>query len=174
MRVRAPDSRRAAIEVIAHSQLFARGVRVDFGKSHVIHALVFLEDAVCTQERIVRAVFHVAAADQVHDEQAHALRAVINAPTPTGALRRKIGRTENIRTAVQIRHDLLLAEHMVAERDHVRAGGKNIIRLTRENAVAGRIFAVYDDEIRAGVALDAAEQAVKRVDTRLTDHIADD
>ena len=52
--------------------------------------------------------------------------------------------------------------------------GKNIIRLTRENAVAGRIFSVYDDEIRAGVALDAAEQAVKRVDTRLTDHIADD
>ena len=89
-------------------------------------------------------------------------------------MRRKIGRTENIRTAVQIRHDLLLAEHMVAERDHVRAGGKNIIRLTRENAVAGRIFAVYDDEIRADVALDAAEQAVKRVDTRLTDHIADD
>ena len=117
---------------------------------------------------------HVAAADQVHDEQAHALRAVIKAPAPAGALRRKIGRTENIRTAVQIRHDLLLAEHMVAERDHVRAGGKNIIRLTRENAVAGRIFAVYDDEIRAGVALDAAEQAVKRVDTRLTDHIADD
>ena len=97
---------------------------------------------------------------------------VINAPAPAGALRRKIGRTENIRTAVQIRHDLLLAEHMVAERDHVRAGGKNIIRLTRENAVAGRIFAVYDDEIRAGVALDAAEKAVKRVDTRLTDHIA--
>lgn len=89
-------------------------------------------------------------------------------------MRCEIGRTENIRTAVQIRHDLLLAEHMVAERDHVRAGGKNIIRLTRENAVAGRIFAVYDDEIRAGVALDAAEQAVKRIDTRLTDHIADD
>ena len=54
----------------------------------------------------------------------YALWAVINAPAPARALRRKIGWTENIRTAVQIRHDLLLAEHMVAERDHVRAGGK--------------------------------------------------
>lgn len=62
---------------------------------------------------------------------------------------------------------------MVAERDHVRAGGKNIIRLTRENAVAGRIFAIYDDEIRAGVALYPAQQRVQRVQSGFADDIAD-
>ena len=107
-------------------------------------------------------------------EQAHSLRAVVDPPALSGCLRREIGRTEDVRAAVQIRHDLLLAERVVAERDHVRAGGEDVVRLPGQHAVAGGILAVHDDEIRAGVALDAAQQPVEGIDARLTDHITDD
>ena len=74
---------------------------------------------------------------------------------------------------VQIGRDLLLRKRMVAQRDHIRARGKDIVRLLRGNAAPGGVLAVNDHEIRAVLALDAAQQAVQGVDPRLADHVAD-
>ena len=61
---------------------------------------------------------------------------------------------------------------MVAQRDHICARGKNIVRLLWGNAPPGSVLAVDDHEIRAVFALDAAQQAVQGVNSCLTDHIA--
>ena len=173
MGMRAPDGGNAAVQIIPHRELFARGVRVELDEGDVIPALVFLQDAVDTQERVVRAVFHIAAADQVDDEQAAALRAVKNAPALPRALRCEVGRTQDVAVLVEIRNDLLLAEGMIAERHHIRPGIKDVLCLPRQHAVPGGVLAVDDDKIRAGIALYPAQQRMQRVKAGLADDIAD-
>ena len=146
---------------------------MELDEGDVIPALVFLQNAVDAQERVVRAVFHIAAADQVDDEQAAALRAVKNAPALPRALRREVGRTQDVAVLVEIRNDLLLAEGMIAERHHIRPGIKDVLCLPRQNAVPGGVLAVDDDKIRAGIALYPAQQRMQRVKAGLADDIAD-
>ena len=146
---------------------------MELNERDVISALVFLEDAVDAQERVVRAVFHIAAADQIDDEQAAALRAVKNAPALPRALRREVGRTQDVAVLVEIRNDLLLAEGMIAERHHIRSGVKDVLCLPRQHAVPGGVLAVDDDKIRAGVALYPAQQRMQRVKSGFADDIAD-
>ena len=74
---------------------------------------------------------------------------------------------------VEIRNDLLLAEGMIAERHHIRPGIKDVLCLPRQHAVPGGVLAVDDDKIRAGVALDPAQQRVQRVKSGFADDIAD-
>ena len=116
---------------------------------------------------------HVAPADQVHHEQAQALRPVVDAPALPRALRREVGRAQHVRVLVQIGRDLLLGKRMVAQRDHIRARGKDIVRLLRGNPPPSGVLAVDDHKIRAVLALDAAQQAVQGIDPRLADHVAD-
>ena len=172
MGVRAPDGRRAPIQIIAHGELFARGIRVNLRQGDIVSALRLAEDLVRAQKRVVRPVVHVAPADQVHHEQAQALRPVVNAPALPRALRRKVGRAQHVRVLVQIGRDLLLGKRVVAQRNYVRTRGKDVIRLLGGDAATGGVFPVDNDEIRAVVALDAAQQAVQGVNPRLANHIA--
>ncbi|MFR6189171.1 MAG: hypothetical protein ACLUI6_09385 [Butyricicoccus sp.] len=67
---------------------------------------------------------------------------------------------------VQIRHDLPLAEHMVAERDHVRAAAK-CHPPDAENA-GFRLHFAFTMTNRAGVALDAARGREASIPASLT------
>ena len=115
---------------------------------------------------------HIAPADQVHHEQAQPLRPVEDAPALPRALRREVGRAQHVRMLVQIRRDLLLGKRVVAQRDHVRARGKDVVRLFGRHAAPRGVLAVDDHEIRAVFALYTAQQAVQGVDPRLADHVA--
>ena len=172
MGVCAPDGGGAPIQIIAHGELFTRGVGVDLRKRDVVLAHSLAENPVRAQKRVVRPVVHIAPADQVHHEQAQALRPVVNAPALPRALRGKVGRAQHVRMLVQIGRDLLLGKRVVAQRDYVRTCGKDVVRLLGGDAAAGGVFPVDNDEIRAVVALDATQQAVQGVDPRLANHIA--
>ena len=115
---------------------------------------------------------HIAAADQVHHEQAQALRPVENAPAAPRALRGEVGRTQHVRMLVQIGRDLLLGKRVVAQRDDICARGKNIVRLLWRDAAPGGVLAVDNDKIRPVFPFDTAQQAVQSVDPRLADHVA--
>ena len=57
-------------------------------------------------------------------------------------MRGQIGRTQNILPLIQISRDLLFGKRMVAECDHIRFCGENIVRLLGCDAASGGIFAV--------------------------------
>ena len=101
------------------------------------------------------------------------MRAVKDAAALSRALRREVRRAQRIAPLIEHGDDLLLAEGVVAERHDVRAGVEDVLRLTGQHAVSCGVLAVYDNEIRARVAFDAAQQRVQRVDAGLADNIAD-
>ena len=73
---------------------------------------------------------------------------------------------------IQIGRDLLLGKRMVAQRDDIRARGKNIVRLLWHDAAPCGVFTVDNDKIRPVFPFDAAQQAVQGIDPRLADHVA--
>ena len=173
MGVRAPDGGRAAVQIIAHGELFARGVGVDLGQRDVVFTLRLTQDLVRAQKRVVRPIMHIAPADQVHHQQPQTLRAVVNAPALPRALRSEVRRAQDVLPLVQIGRDLLFGKRMVAQRDHIRARGEDIVRLFGRDAAPGGVFAVDDHKIHAVRALDAAQQRVQGIDAGLADHVAD-
>ena len=160
MSMRSEHSGYPSRKIVTHCLFFRCSLRMKIHQN-IPRLLARWKDLVHHQEGVVRPVVHVAPADQVHHQQAQALRPVENAPALPRALRGKVGRTQHVRMLVQIGRDLLLGKRVVAQRDQVRARGKNIIRLPRGDAASSGVFAVDDDEIRALFAPHAAQQAVQ-------------
>ena len=115
---------------------------------------------------------HVAPADQVHHKQTQPLRAVIDAPALSRALRGKVGGAQHIAALVQIGRDLLLGKRVVAKCDDIRARSEDVVRLFWSHAAACGVFAVDDDKIRAVRAFDTPQQRMQGVDAGLADHVA--
>ena len=128
------------------------------------------QNTVGTQKWIVRAEGHLAPANQVHDEQAVAL-AIINAPAASGLLGCVIGRAQDVRAVVQIRDDLALIVNVIAQRDDIGAGIKNVICLIGCDTHARSILAVYDGEIDGMLLFERAQQPSERIKAGFGDHV---
>ena len=144
MRVRAPDGAHAPVEHTRHRLLLRGRLGVD------LHAdqprLQAWQDALDEQKRVVRREIHPAAADQSDHRDIPEGR-LKHAPAPTGLLRRLIGRTQQLRRAGDVGHDLAAIKGVVAQRDDVRPGGKNRLGLLRRDADERGVLAVDDAEI---------------------------
>ena len=146
---------------------------MELDEGDVIPALVFLQDAVDTHRNGLSGPYFISQRPiRSMTSRRLPLRAV-KCPSPARALRREVGRAQDVAVLVEIRNDLLLAEGMIAERHHIRPGIKDVLCLTRQHAVPGGVLTVDDDKIRTGIAFYPAQQRVQRVQAGLADDIAD-
>ena len=143
---------------------------MDLTDCQVVLTFLLAQNAVGTQKRIIRAESHLAPANQVHDEQAVAL-AIIDAPATSWLLGRVIGRTQDVRAVVQIRDNLTFIVNVVAQRDDIGTGIKNVICLIGCDTHARSILAVYDGEIDGMLLFERAQQPSERIKAGFGDHV---
>src|SRR6266550_3409968 len=105
--------------------------------------------------------------DQVHDQHLVAAR-VDHAPTLAWRRRRVVGRPEHALQAGQLPDELLLGEHVVAGRDHVRARGPQLgDDLARQAETSRGVLAVDDREVRTQLLLQRREARLDRIPARM-------
>ena len=123
------------------------------------------------QEGIVRAVVHVAAANQVDDR--HIPRfALIHAPALSRHLGRIVGRAQNPAVFVQIVAQFPLAEGVIPHGNHICARVKNLLRLPGRHTHNRGIFPVDDGKIRPRFPLQIAQAAADPVKAGIAHHIS--
>ena len=145
MRVRAPDGGDAPVEIKAHGALFARALGVVVDEDDL--RLHLLQNLVGDEEGVIRVHVEREAAHEVHDRELDAALRLEFAPAAPRALRREVRRAQNALVRVQIGLQLIAHPGVVAERDHVRAGGEKIVRLPGRDADDVGVLPVHDAEI---------------------------
>ncbi len=147
--VRADDRGHAPVEVPAHPDLLARRLGVHVDEDVVGLSREGVQGGIGLGERRPPRV-HEQVARQRHDPQPRPRRARRRTSRGPGWLRRKFAGRRISSSLVEVGVDLALAVGVVAERDHVDAGGEQLIGdLRGDSEAAGHVLAVDDDEVRA-------------------------
>ena len=130
-----------------------------------------LQNLIDLQEGIVRAVVHIAPADQIH--HCHVTGPGFkNLPPPAGNLGGIVGRPDDLRAILHVVHDLPFGPGMVAHGNTVRTGIQNVLRLVGSDAHNGSIFSVDHHEIRTGLPLHLTQMAAHPLQSGAAHHIA--
>jgi len=117
---------------------------------------------------------HEQVAAQRDDPQPHVV-AGYHAPAVAGLAAQEVGRTQDLATLVQIAVDLALAIGVVAQRDHVDAGGEQLVgQLGGDPQAAGDVLGVDDHERRGEPLAQRRQQAQQRALPEAADHVADE
>ena len=90
-----------------------------------------------------------------------------------GLLGREVHGPEDLAVIVQIITDLPVAEGVVAQGDHIRAGRKDIVRQSGRDAAACRVFTVDHRQVCAQPPLEQPKLPAEQIHAGLAHHIAD-
>ena len=124
--------------------------------------LKLVENVIGHEKGIVRIRVERELAHEIHHRHGHAGPGGKLPPAAAGALRREIRRAQNALMAVQIRLQLIADPCMVSERDHVRPGGENVIRLARRDADNVGILPIDHAEIDAPLGFERLEPLLQK------------
>ena len=169
MGVGAPQSADPAIQHVAHSQLFGGGFRVDLHQNDF--RVNFLQGFFHHQEGVVRAVVHIAPANQVDHGYASRL-GVKGGPASAGHLGGIVGGPEDLGAVVHVRHDVPLGPGVIAHGNHIGTGVQNLLALLGGHTHHRRVLSVDDYKIRACFAFQVTQRPADPVHTGATHHIA--
>ena len=131
----------------------------------------FLQNFLHQQEGVVRAVVHIAPADEVDDGHGACL-GVKHPPAPSGHLGGVIGGPQNLGAVLHVVHDLPLGPGVVAHGNHIRSGVQNVLRLMGKQTHHRGVFSVDHGKIRAGVPFQLPQAAAYPVKSRISHHVA--
>ena len=174
MGVGAPHGADAAIQIVAQRQLLAGGLRVEVQqrKGGLLRLVQFPQQLVGGGEGIGGLPVQVAPADQRHNGDAQRT-AVVHAAAPPRHTAGEIGRPQDIAVVLQIVRDLHAAEGMVAQRDHVGPGGKQLVRLGGRQPGAGDILPVDHGKRNIFQLFQRRKVAAQMLQTVLAGHVTD-
>ena len=166
-----PKGGDTAIQVVGHGQLFAGGSSVELHQCKGGLVRLRLQQLIGGGKGIFRVEVQVAAADE--HQYRHAERAAVYHLTavPRRATG-KVGGPEDIALLVQIGGDLRLAEGVVAQGDHVRAGGKQGLRLRLRQAAAGDVLPIDHGEAHIMLLFERPQLLFQQLQARFAGHIA--
>ena len=99
---------------------------------------------------------------EVHDAERDAV-ALDHAGAAARLRAHEVGRPEDVGLLVEVGLDLAVAVGVVAERDHVDAGGEQLVGVLRRDAdAASGVLAVDDDEVEPELLAQARQQRLER------------
>ena len=118
--------------------------------------LRLLENIVHDEKRIIRVRIEREASHEIDHADRPAAHGIL-APAAPRALRREVCRAQNALFLLEIRLQLVARPRVVAERDDVRTGGEDRIRLLGRDADDVGVFAVDDREINVFLLLEGTQ-----------------
>ena len=171
MRMGAPQSRNAAVQIIAHGQLLTGGLgmKIDQRKRSPLR---FFQNTVRRRKGIVAVVIQIDPALQADDADAAAAHIVI----PRSAARRTgriVGRSQQIAVFFQHRADLMFVKRMITQCDHIGPRIKDFLCLSGKQPQARGIFPVDHSEIHLFFPLQRPQPAHEKIQYILAHHISD-
>ena len=166
-----PKGGDTAIQVVGHGQLFAGGSGVELHQCKGGLVRLRLQQLIDGGKGIFRVEVQVAAADE--HQYRHAERAAVYhlAAVPRRASG-KVGGPEDIALLVQIGGDLGFTEGMVAQGDHIRAGGEQGLRLRLRQAAAGDVLPIDHGKAHVMLLFECPQLLFQQLQARFAGHIA--
>src|SRR4029077_7710846 len=109
---------------------------------------MLFQNRVDTPERVVDVVRHENSSLKVNDQGLQPVCALPFAPAPSGRAGRKIGRSKQRSSILQIRIDLFLLPNVISARQHVNARSEKLAgALDVDTHAAGGILRVCDGKV---------------------------
>ena len=170
MGVGAPNGACPALQKIAHRQLFAGGLGVKVHE-HELHVLVVGENVVHHDEGVVGVGVQREAAQRVHDAELPEGR-FVHAEALAGTLGGVICRAQAAGGAGEIILQLRARPGVVAQRDHVRPGGEDLLALRGRHADDVGVLPVDHGKIDAVLLLHGAQRPAEVFQPRLAADVA--
>ena len=155
--VGAEDGGDPAVEVVRERDLLARRLGVEVDDDHRRLAARLLDELVGGDERALERV------EREHPEQVDHRDAVVDGEPAARRARRHVRRPQHAIGAGEVRREALLPPGPVAERDHVGAGGEELLGDLRGDAApGGGVLPVDDAEVGPELLAQAGQQLVDR------------
>ena len=166
-----PKGGDTAIQVVGHGQLFAGGSSVELHQCKGGLVRLRLQQLIGGGKGIFGVEVQVAAADEHH--HSHGKGAAVHyLISVAGRAAGKVGGPEDIALLIQIGGDLGFTEGMIAQGDHIRAGGEQRLRLRLRQAAAGDVLPIDHGKAHVMLLFECPQLLFQQLQARFAGHIA--